>query len=844
MFRTLVSALLLAYVPGALIFRVPLAQREYRAALPADERAFWAVVLSILWSLVLVLALAGAGVYRFERVLTINAAIAIAIAAVWRARLSYRRQAPSISWTSLVPIAIACLGVWLYFPPSEYVMGGKDPGTYMNEGVQIAQRGSLVIHDPVVASVPEPTRDLFFPPHNVPWYYGVRFMGFFIDDPVSGRVIGQFLHLFPASIALGYGLHGLTGARQAVGVWAILGLVTIYFVGTRLFGRLGGAIAAGLLAVNVVEVWFARDPNSELPMQAMTFAAVLALSHARAGSPAFFGALAGALLGLQLFLRFDVILAIAAFAAAAAIGPLTRTRVGWAFGVVLALTSATGLWYLAALMRVYSARLFAYTSNLGGWTLMAGGAVAFLAFRLLIRWIARSEPRAAAVRRAVPIAVAAVVVGLAIYAYFFRQAGGRLAEADAMAFRTFAWYLTPWGVAAAVAGLALLLKRSFWRDPEFLLTLTTYAIFLFYKTRIVPVHFWSARRFLAVILPGAMLCVAGLLVTAVNRRTLSSLLPPARRAAAAPWLGVVAGALAVALAAPLAAAFLKASAPVRQHVEYAGIIPRLEQLAGRIGDRDLLIVESRAASDLHVLAVPLAYIYARNVLVLNTPLPPKPQVEAFVAWGRTRYAEIFFLGGGGTDLLTRRLSAESVVSDRFQVPEYDAPRNAYPSGVRRKEFDFGLYKLVPRVPRPDGPIALTIGAGDDLHVVRFHAKEFRADTRLAYRWTRDVSYVMLLGIPAEARQVTVWMSTGGRPEGEAPPRVEVSLEERVLGTATPVDEVRPYTFDLPPDAAISAAAQDDPVRLRLRVPTWKPSEVLGGVDRRDLGVIVTRVQVR
>jgi hypothetical protein len=66
----------------------------------------------------------------------------------------------------------------------------------------------------------------------------------------------------------------------------------------------------------------------------------------------------------------------------------------------------------------------------------------------------------------------------------------------------------------------------------------------------------------------------------------------------------------------------------------------------------------------------------------------------------------------------------------------------------------------------------------------------------------------------------------------------------VLGIATPVDDVRPYTFDIPPDAAASAAAQDEPVRLRLRVPTWNPGAALGGSDTRDLGVMVTRVEAR
>ena len=37
----------------------------------------------------------------------------------------------------------SCSGTWRFFPPSEYIIGGKDPGVYLNEGVQIAQRGAL-----------------------------------------------------------------------------------------------------------------------------------------------------------------------------------------------------------------------------------------------------------------------------------------------------------------------------------------------------------------------------------------------------------------------------------------------------------------------------------------------------------------------------------------------------------------------------------------------------------------------------------------------------------------------------------------------------------------------------
>src|SRR5207248_6526517 len=106
-------------------------------------------------------------------------AIAAAAAARGRVRLGAATRRPSA--TALIPIALVLLGLWRFFPPSEYVIGGKDPGTYMNEGIQIAQRGALVIRDPVVAAVPASARDLFFPSHLRAEYYGLRFMGFFIQ---------------------------------------------------------------------------------------------------------------------------------------------------------------------------------------------------------------------------------------------------------------------------------------------------------------------------------------------------------------------------------------------------------------------------------------------------------------------------------------------------------------------------------------------------------------------------------------------------------------------------------------------------------------------------------------
>ena len=265
MLLALAGLIALAYLPGALLYRLPIADRPRRAALPADERAFWAVILSCTITTLAALALAAAGAYTFQRLLAADIALAAVLLVTVRGRLGYGSTAAPLSWTLLLPAALAAVGLYLFFPPSEYIMGGKDPGTYINEGIRLGQQGSLTIHDATLAAVPEEFRGMFLAgdPAEIDegLHQGVRFMGFFVTNRSRGDVIGQFPHGFPIWIAVGYGLDGLTGARRAVGAWALLGLLAVYFAGARLAGRAPAFIGTLLLGINVAVVWYARYPE-------------------------------------------------------------------------------------------------------------------------------------------------------------------------------------------------------------------------------------------------------------------------------------------------------------------------------------------------------------------------------------------------------------------------------------------------------------------------------------------------------------------------------------------------------------------------------------------------------
>ena len=90
------------------------------------------------------LGLAALGQYSFGRLLTLNAMVSTLIVLAWRGRLRYASKAPRPNWSAVLPIALVAIGLWMYSPTAEYVIGGKDPGTLLNEGVQIAQRGQMV----------------------------------------------------------------------------------------------------------------------------------------------------------------------------------------------------------------------------------------------------------------------------------------------------------------------------------------------------------------------------------------------------------------------------------------------------------------------------------------------------------------------------------------------------------------------------------------------------------------------------------------------------------------------------------------------------------------------------
>ena len=828
MLNTLASLIAIAYVPGAVIFRLPIADRSKRAALPAEERLFWAVIISVIVTTTVAFVLAAMSAYSLQRLVWCNAVLAAALGVASLGNLRLGATARWPTWTAALPAALMAAGVLMYFaaPAAEYVLGGRDPGVYVNEGIQIAQGRSLVTTDRLAAAVPVPTRDLFFPSYRDPNYYSVRFMGFHLRNPDAGTVTGQFPQGYPIWIAIAYGLDGVTGTRRVIAWWAILGVVAVYFAANRLIGPVPAGAAAALLCVHVIQTWYARYPNSEIVTQALIFPALLAHAYAHEENDRFFGPIAASLLGLALFTRLPVILTVGAAVAASLLAHVSghRARAGF-LATLTGWLAAAGVYYTTQL-RPYFGRPIAYLQSLEMIHLVPLGAALIAVCGLL--WAIRIPRVAAATRTWLPRCLIAMVTVGAVYALYFREPGGRLAPHDAHAVRVFAdLYLTRVAFALAVAGYALVVWRSFWRAPALILAITMLSVVFFYKMRIWPEHFWLARRFLTEILPGALVFAAAAIFAPLS---ISNRFKPVFTA-----IGIIATLV-------LGQRYLAASQPIRTHIEYAGIIPRLERLASSLSNNDLVLLEARAASDLHALALPLSYIYARNVLVLSDSRPDKRAVREFLTWAHERYENVYFIAGGGTDLLSPGVGSLVVATERFQVPEYEKTAyDSYPRAAVRKPFDFTIYKLVQRGLTPP-PHSLDIGGTDDLHLVDFYPKERLGGGNLTFRWSQDTSY-LLMSVPPDGREVALRLN-GGRPRGMPLARVTVYLEGEELSSAELTNEFRDYVFPIPAATASSLARRQDGVQIRIQSSTWIPRAILGGSDTRALGAMIDRAEIR
>lgn len=556
--------------------------------------------------------------------LLILAGIGGVVGAWWVLRQRWRPVDLPAALGLCLPIVI---GAVLYFPPDEWILGALDPGSYVNAGAAIARGGSIILHDPLLAALDPATRQALFPApaSRLPGFYlmFLHFSGIIPDGFVvsATRVVPHGFHLFPSALAFGYAVGGIRAELLVPPVLAIGGLIGFYLLARRLFGTVVATLAVFFLAIGPAQVWFARYPDAEILAQLLLFGGFLAFVATIDRPNAWLSGLAGLALGSVHLDKIEMLplpfLIAAFFAYQWLVGRFDR-RWLWFVGIYAVLLIQAALhallianWYAATtLHNAVSLRLALVAAV--ALVLALGGALAVLAVpgfhRRVVGFLTHPNWE-----RPLGVGLPLLIGLLAIYAYYVRPLGSvpvpvsqmDSAQLHAMnnlqSFVRLGWYVTPIGLLLGTLGWIFIAHRERNRRAALpLLVIAVDTVLFLHNMEITPIHYWAARRWIPLVIPGFCLAAAYILVY---------LLPRSRqeisRAVVPFGLGLV-----------MTFGLLGGTRPLLGYVEYRGAIQQLGTLAATFPSNGVVLFADGDAGQRF--SVPLQYLFQRTSLVITS----------------------------------------------------------------------------------------------------------------------------------------------------------------------------------------------------------------------------------
>jgi hypothetical protein len=791
----------------------------------------------------------------------------------------------------IAPAALLLFAGLLYFAnPFETIVGAEDAGVYFSSGGLIARTGAIRQVDAGLAEFGDAAADaaregtarhLLLPPPGTEGRFlfldWQRLSGFNLIPGELNEVTPQFLHFFPAWLALWAVFGGGVGAMVYAGAaCGLLGVAATYFLGRRIFGPWVGFAAALFLALNGLQLWFARQSLSEPLLQPLFVGALYAWAllvdardHGDKATARGAALLAGLALGCVALTHAQFIFTI--LPVAALIGWLWLAR-RWSrlylwFLVPFGLLLAHGAWHISRYSLGYFEGIYhhVWKNALRDWeqtTVMFLGpalAIALLGWRpVRDRWLPlATDPRALGAARW--LGIAAAVAG-GVWLYIVRPGilrpgnfgawqgyiGAPIPPGAATSMVALGWYLAPLGMALALAGLLLVTWRAF--DERIAAALCLAAPFLvLYLTGTYTQggYIYSLRRFVPLIVPLAALLAAFAVVRGGPLMADALSRPALRRPLLT--LGLGAGAL---LLAFLGYTNLR----LIDHREYGGALDQVAALAERVGPNDIILF-SGSRDETPKLATPLRYLYGRESWVITTNLPDGELLDEWVARQEAtgRRVHLLLSAGGGKLFLPRHqlVPVERIMVELHQFETLEAQK---PYNEQLNELGYTLYTLRPVaagqsalgalpysvVAGQADEFALLGNAGTTLGFYNVETDGARVSEGLnggaAYRWT-DGQALLRIPWPGDGRALTLTLTLGAgpRPASLPPAQVVVGLrpdvgsieKEQTLAVLTVGGEFADYTVTIP--AGALGETEDGTAVIALGMPRtfngkeWKPN---------------------
>ena len=581
-------------------------------------------------------------------------------------------------WDSGVLVLVAGSLV-LYGRPAEYVFNHRDPGVYALFADRLARTGALLHRDPLVGAV-----DAFHP-----FLEGKKYPGFYIYG--HDLIVPQFFPGPFAFLGLGNLAGGLWGSLFVVPVMGALAIGLAFALGKELFGRWAGLVGASLLALSYAQVWWARQPASEIMTQLSVLAGLwLGVRFVRGAGP-LTGVLAGVLLGGVMLVRVDAFLAAAAVPLLFAYDLLTH-RPAWRWlypGVPLALFAGATVLYLNTVGARYLYVIYAEHGLREALALAPYAAIAAVLLAGAFLYVRARWGRGIGTYLEVSggryaLGFAMCLGALALWAYFLLPVpwdalpnGSR----DFGAYRTqvlvrLVWFTTPVVAVLGLIGFVLTARRL---DAARVLLLGAFLGFgVLYAAvpNVSPDLPWATRRFVPAAFPILSL-LAGYATVEAGR-----------------WLGRawrprVGVALSVTLALCAIGWTVYTAAPILGHREFAGAVAGFERVEREIPDAEVVFMEMPDGFD--VTASTFEYAYGHPVLPYDR-LRFVREIDELDRAGLLDDAVYITTDGGPAPLLSD-VDFRQVGSASLNLPTLSAVEKELPTQRETLSLNYRVFRL-------------------------------------------------------------------------------------------------------------------------------------------------------
>jgi hypothetical protein len=508
-------------------------------------------------------------------------------------------------------VVLAVLAALMFLPGFAYGVTDKDPGGYTEHAFSIARTGSYQLTDP--------TLDGRIPGGPVLEGPGARFGGIWLQKAGTDVIVPQFYHLWPALLAVAHEVAGERGMAQVaplIGILAVLAAALALrravagagFAGGRRRDEVAGLVAGGiggvLLATNMLEVWQAKYPTTEISAQLFLLAALLGLIIALQTGWRPSAGIAGLLTGIGFLDRGDSLIPLLLAAALGAALVATRRwdgRATW-FAVGVGIVLPHALW------QAYSPSAglhYSQDNSVPGLRSVVMVVAGLFVLGAVLRPIGSRVAHLLEGRRAqltVGGAIAAGAAGLVLLGFlrprlfgedFVYYGGTRSRSYDEQILARLSWFLTRPAFGLLVIAVAVIALRrwsaSLWvLAAPLLLIFPVYGVHARNSTRLM----WWSRRYVPSVVPLMLMLVA---VTLTAAAFLLAAEVARRRPGPAGRVAQVGGA-AVALVGTVALTvfFAGQSLPLRHHSEFGGSFAISRRIAATAGGQQGVFLWQRS----------------------------------------------------------------------------------------------------------------------------------------------------------------------------------------------------------------------------------------------------------